>query len=451
MISPEKVDFSTISCTLRSHLNRADLHLAAALLAGLGTAQCVAHLEALDATDAAVAYRLLDKQTAVRVFQELDAAVQAELVRSLQSETVIDAFTQLGVAGRVALLDELPAIVATKLLAGLSKDERQSTGILLGYPEASVGRTMNPEFLATHPQLSVAQTIERISSQLERTEQPGLIMVIDNERRLLGALKLSKLLTEPAQRPVAELYRPSPSIQATDAEIKAARLATDQKLSLLPVLDQEGRMLGVVSLPAAIQILEDAEERRTARSAGAEPLYRPYLGTPLRQLVKARITWLLVLAIGATLTVKVLSSFEETLESMVVLSLFIPLIVGIGGNTGNQAATTVTRALAMGDVRGSDFWRVLLREVRIGAALGSCLGAAAWAITGIIFDPRIGLVIGISLLALCSIAAAIGGVMPIIGKFFKVDPAVFSNPFISTFVDAAGLIVYLSVAVLILG
>lgn len=451
MFSPEKVDFSTISRALRSHLNHAEFQLAAGLLGGLHIAQTIEHLEALDATEAALAYRLLDKQAAVLVFQELDAPVQADLVRALQSQTVIDAFAQLPAAGRVALLDELPAMVATKLLAGLPTATRQETGILLGYPESSAGRAMSPDFISTHPQLSVAETLERISARLGNCENAQHILVIDDERRLLGTIKLSELLTEPAGTTIGELCTQSPVVQACEPETSAARVVVDRKAGMLPVLDREDRLLGVLTLPMAIAILEDAEERRSAYGSGTDPLFRPYLGTPLRHLVKARVIWLLVLAIGATLTVKVLSSFEQTLESMVVLSLFIPLIVGIGGNTGNQAATTVTRALAMGDVRGSDFWRVLMREVRIGAVLGLCLGAIALVVAGSIFELRIGLVIGISLVALCSIAAAVGGVMPIIGKFFKVDPAVFSNPFISTFVDAAGLIVYLSVAVLILG
>lgn len=451
MISPEKVDFSTISRSLSSHLNHGEFQQAARLLGELHTAEAIEHLEALDATEAALAYRLLDKQAAVLLFKDLDAEVQAELIRALQSEAVVDAFSQLSAAQRAALLDELPAIVATKLLAGTSKAKRQDIGALLGYPEASAGRAMSPDFIATHPQLTVAESLARISKRFAHCKDAQHILVIDDERRLLGTITLSELLVEPGTMTVAELCTPGPSVQACEPEESAARLAVGRKATVLPVLDQEDRLLGVLTLPMALGILEDAEERRTAYDPGAEPLVRPYLGTPLRQLVKARIIWLLVLAIGATLTVKVLASFEQTLESMVVLSLFIPLIVGIGGNTGNQAATTVTRALAMGEVRGRDFWRVLMREVRIGAILGLGLGLVALFLAGLIFEPSIGLVIGTSLVALCSIAAAVGGVMPIIGKFFKVDPAVFSNPFISTFVDAAGLIVYLSVAVLILG
>jgi magnesium transporter len=161
--------------------------------------------------------------------------------------------------------------------------------------------------------------------------------------------------------------------------------------------------------------------------------------------------WLLVLAVGATLTVQVLSVFETTLAHMTALALFVPLLIGTGGNTGNQAATTVTRALALGDVRPRDVLRVLSREARTGAVLGLLLGALGFAITGAIYDLQVGLVIGLTLLAVCTLAATVGGIMPLVARTIRVDPAVFSNPFITTFVDAIGLVVYFLIARAVLG
>ena len=167
--------------------------------------------------------------------------------------------------------------------------------------------------------------------------------------------------------------------------------------------------------------------------------------------MRARVVWLLVLALGATLTVQVIGAFEATLEEQVVLSLFIPLLIGTGGNTGNQAATTITRALALGDVRPSDVFKVFAREVRVGAFLGLLLGALGFVIASMFFSVPIGLVIGLTLLGVCTMAASIGGLMPLLGKAVRADPAVFSNPFISTFVDATGLIIYFLIATSILG
>lgn len=184
----------------------------------------------------------------------------------------------------------------------------------------------------------------------------------------------------------------------------------------------------------------------TVCRCAAEPANRPYLATSVLSLVRSRIVWLFVLAIGATFTVQVLSTFEATLEQVTALALFVPLLIGTGGNTGNQAATTVTRALALGDVKPRDIGRVLARELGVGLMLGSLLGLAGGLLTGLIFEVRIGLVIGLTLIAVCSMAAAIGGIMPIIARALGVDPAVFSNPFITTFVDASGLVVYFLIA-----
>ena len=207
----------------------------------------------------------------------------------------------------------------------------------------------------------------------------------------------------------------------------------------------------MLTLDDAAQILEHEETEDTARQGGVEPLRRPYFATPVRSLVGSRVVWLLVLAIGATLTVQVMSTFEDTLEQVTVLALFVPLLIGTGGNAGNQAATTVTRALALGDVHPRDVMKVLLRELGVGVSLGALLGTLGAVITGLLFEPDVGIVIGLTLLAVCSMAATIGGVMPMIARVLKVDPAVFSNPFITTFVDATGLIVYFLIARVVLG
>jgi magnesium transporter len=200
-----------------------------------------------------------------------------------------------------------------------------------------------------------------------------------------------------------------------------------------------------------LAILEDADSEDQARIGGAEPLRRPYLTAPLLSLVRSRVVWLLVLAIGATLTVQVLEVFEGTLDEVVTLALFIPLVIGTGGNTGNQAATTVTRALALGDVGPGDLGKVFFREFRVGLTLGLALGALAFSVISLVYTTDIGLVVGLTFIALCTLAATIGGLMPLLAKALHADPAVFANPFISTFVDASGLLVYFFIAKAALG
>ena len=238
---------------------------------------------------------------------------------------------------------------------------------------------------------------------------------------------------------------------AHESAEEAARRCADRKRLALPIVDTEDRLVGLLTVDDALRILEEADSEDQARMGGSEPLRRPYLATPVYEIVASRVVWLLVLAVGATLTVRVLEGFEDTIASMVVLSVFVPLLIGTGGNTGNQAATTVTRAFALGDVRPRDVLKVVFREARVGAMLGVLLGSLGFAIAGFVYEWSIGAVIGLTLVSICTLAATVGGVMPLVGKKLGIDPAVFANPFITTLVDATGLIIYFLIAKSVLG
>jgi len=404
-----------------------------------------------DLTAVATAVGALTGPQAVAVLERLDATLQGDLVGALQDEDVAAVFEQLDPDDRVALLDELPATVATRLLHGLPQRERVLTAAVLGYPAESIGRRMSPEYVVTHPWVSVDQTLDRVRVRLGDAETVYTLPVTDEQRRLVGIVSLRDLLGADPAATIGTLMHEPHSAQATEEAEVAARRCADLKLLALPVVDAEDRLVGILTVDDALAVLEVEESEDQARIGGAEPLRRPYLSTPVRSIVRSRVVWLLVLAVGATLTVQVLGAFEATLDRMVVLSLFIPLLIGTGGNTGNQAATTVTRALALGDVRPRDLTKVLAREVRVGFLLGLLLGSVGFAAASLAFDVRIGGVIGLTLLAVCTMAASVGGVMPLVGRMIRVDPAVFSNPFITTFVDASGLVVYFLIARAVLG
>lgn len=421
------------------------------VLEPLNITETLEQLERLNTLERALAYRTLPKDRALAVFERLDAALQADLVTGLQDSELAEVFEEMSPDDRVALLDELPASLANRLIHGLSEKERILTSTVLGYPQRSVGRFMSPEFVITHPELTVNETFTRVKTQLDDAESIYTIPVTDTGRHLVGVVSLRDVLRAESDVLISEIMKSPLSVPATmDAE-EAARYCADAKVLVLPIVDAEDRLVGILTVDDALQILEDAESEDAARSGGTEPLRRPYLATPVGSIVRARVVWLLVLALGATLTVQVIGAFEATLEQQVVLSLFIPLLIGTGGNTGNQAATTITRALALGDVRPKDVFKVFAREIRVGALLGLLLGSLGFGIAAVFFTVPIGAVIGLTLLGVCTMAASIGGLMPLLGKAVKADPAVFSNPFISTFVDAAGLIIYFLIATSILG
>jgi len=389
---------------------------------------------------------MLPKDRAAEVFEELPPLLQKDLISALHNEEVAAAFDDLDPDDRVALLDEVPASVAARLMHGLSPAERELTADILGYPKGSIGRRMSPEVSGLDPRATAGQALAEVHRIVDSAETIYTLPVTDGQRVLLGVVSLRDLIKAPDGETVAAIMRPADYVRATDSAEDAARLCADAQHLALPVVDSETRLVGILTVDDALQILEEAETEDQARISGAETLRQPYLTTSVVTLVRSRVVWLLVLAIGAALTVRVLDAFESTLSEVVTLALFVPLLIGTGGNTGNQAATTVTRALALHDVAPRDIARVMAREFQVGLSLGLILGSVGYLLTSLIFDHAIGLVIGLTLLSVCTMAATVGGMMPLLAKAIRADPAVFSNPFITTFVDATGLLIYFLIA-----
>ena len=451
MASDEKFDLNELIYSIEQSLEAGNLNDLAKVVKKLKASQLVSVIERLNDTDRAIVFRVLPKSLALEVFESLATTLQSDLIEELSSEEVSAIFSKLDPDDRVGLLDELPASVAQLLLTGLSARERNLTGEVLGYPQGSIGRRMSPEYIAVKASDSVSQAITKVKGKLQNAETIYTLPVIDSSKQLIGVVSLRDLLKAPARTKVSKIMQEPHMVNAGDDEELAARTCSDLRVLALPVVDNEQRLVGILTVDDALLILEEEESEDAASAGGAEPLRRPYLSTQVFSIVRSRVIWLLVLAFGATFTVSVLGAFEAAIEQLVVLTLFIPLLIGLGGNTGNQAATTVTRALALQDVSARDIWSVLYRELRVGLLLGLLLGLIGFGLTTLIFGFNIGLVIGLTLFAICTVAATVGGVMPLVGLALRADPAVFSNPFITTFVDATGLIIYFLIAKAVLG
>ena len=413
--------------------------------------ELIAVVERQNAIRAALALRLLPRRKSIVVFDALDAKHQADIIDELGNADVYEFFDELDPEDRVALLDELPAEIADRLLRSLTQSKRDVTGVVLGYVKGSVGRRMSPEVPGIHPDMSVRDALFKLRETAHELETIYTVPITREDRRLVGVVSLREIFTADAALTMADImHDPIFARASADAE-ETARWFLPLDILALPIVDDSHRLVGLLTWDDATDIVEEEDSEDSARAGGTEALQQPYLSTPLLKLVRSRIVWLLVLAVSALLTVQVLDSFEGTLAKAVVLSLFIPLLTGTGGNTGNQAATTVTRALALGDVRTRDLVAVLWRELRVGMLLGAVLGLAGLGLATLVYGMSIGLVIGSTLFLICSISATVGGLMPIVAKTIGADPAVFSNPFISTFCDATGLIIYFLIAKTVLG
>ena len=310
---------------------------------------------------------------------------------------------------------------------------------------------MSPHYVAVHPDDTVRKALSRVREHAAEAETIYTVLVTGTGRKLEGVVSLRDLVIADDNALVGEVMSAATLVEASVDEEEAARLLLDRDYLLLPVVDSERRLVGILTFDDAVEIQKREEDEDAARAGGAEPLRRPYLSSGVLRIARSRILWLLILGVSALFTVQVLGIFEATLEQALVLSLFIPLLTGMGGNTGSQAASTLTRALAVGDVEPRDIARVMARELGVGFTLGLTMGIIGFLLAWGFFGIDIGLVIGLTIVAICTISATIGGAMPLIGKSVKVDPAVFSTPFITTLSDATGLVVYFSIAKLILG
>ncbi|WP_186626735.1 magnesium transporter [Rhodococcus sp. BP22] len=432
-------------------LRHKDLAGMSALVSGLSPSDATRILERADPAERAVLYRLLPKDLALDVFDRFDASVRGELFGGLRENDVITLFEELGPENRVELVDELPSNVARRLMQGLSAGERDLTAPMLGYAKGSTGRRMSPEYIRVHAATTAGEALAQVRETGSEAESVYLLPITDESRRLIGVATLADIATaDPADR-VQDLATAQPVVTADVPAEDAARMCLEYRSPAVVVVDSENRLIGILTIEQAARIIEEAEDEDAARAGGSEPLRRPYLGTPVMSIVRSRIVWLLVLALSAILTVQVLEVFEDALAAVVTLALFIPLLTGTGGNTGAQAATTVTRSLAVGDVRPRDIAAVLFREVRVGATMGGMLGLLGFTIAGLVYDWNLGFVIGSTLFAICTLAATVGGAMPLLAKKIGVDPAVFSTPFISTFCDSTGLVIYFLIAKSVLG
>lgn len=420
-------------------------------LINAGTLETAEALTRIDPEYRALAFRLIPKDRAMDVFEMLDTSYQQEILSTLRDRNVRDILEKMEPDDRARLLDEMPPVIAKQLLEGLSFRERRLTSILLGYPENSAGRIMSPEFVGLQKNMTVQDAITKVRKSGRGVEAIYSLPVIDEKEHLVGIIDLGDLVLADPGDLVGNLAEVTYSVKADQDQEVASRLLLETGLIALPVLDTEDRLVGVLTFDDAMEVLQESDTEDILRTGASEPLGAPYLSASLFRLTRTRGVWLLVLALAATLTVNVLNFFQTTLQSVILLSLFIPLLIGIGGNIGSQSATIIIRAMALGEIQFRDIYTVLLREIRVGLLLGFALGAIAFPIVGTFFGWDIAMVLSLSLLSIATLAAFAGSGLPMLAKRIGIDPAVVSAPIISTLVDASGLIIYFLIAKWILG
>ena len=413
-----------------------------------------------------IIFRVLPHHLAADVFEYIGIEEQHNLLRAMAHEQVAAILNEMAPDDRTALLEELPSDAARKLIRFLTPEERRVATSLLGYPEDSVGRLMTPDFIAVREDWTVQEVLDYIRAYGQDSETLNVIYVVDDRGKLIDDIRMREFLLKPLTSPVRELMQKTfLALNVTDSQRDALNIFRKYDRTVLPVIDSTGVLLGIVTVDDMLDVAEQEATEEFQKFGGMEALEEPYMRISLWRMVRKRAGWLIILFLGEMLTATAMATYQEELAKALVLALFLPLIVSSGGNSGSQASTLMIRAMALGEVTLRDWWRVMSREVQAGISLGLILGAigvvrvAAWAIIGEQYLhrqpygphwPLVALTVGIALVGVVLWGTLSGSMLPFLLRRIGADPATSSAPFVATLVDVTGLIIYFSIALVIM-
>jgi magnesium transporter len=416
--------------------------------------------EDLDVIDTRQVFMAIDRDRAFQTFENLEISNQKSLVDILPNRLLALILNDMSADNRTALLEELESEQLNKLLKLLTKKERTIALSLLGYPENSIGRLMTPEYMTVRQDWTVSYVLDYIRENGESSETLDIIYIVDEKGLLIDDIKIGEFLLAPLDKPVSELMDGKKvSLLVTDDEEVAINVFTEFNRVALPVIDAHGLLLGIVTIDDVLELAKKEDTEDIQKLGGVEAFDEPYMEMPVWKMIGKRAPWLVILFFGELLTASAMAFFEHEIARAVVLALFIPLIVSSGGNSGSQAATLIIRAMALGEVTIKDWYRILRREIVSGMFLGLMLGLlgfmriAMWSMFTNLYGDHwlsVAFTIGFSLTGVVLWGSLMGSMLPLLLKRLGADPATSSAPFIATLVDVTGLIIYFSLAAMIL-
>ena len=410
---------------------------------------------------AVVVFRLLKKAKAADVFAELPSGKGVELIELFTRQQLTDVMGNLEPDEQVALLEELPGHLTQMVMNTMRVDDQKQVKKLMGYPEESIGRLMTPRYVRVKSDWTVARSMEHIRKYANVAETLNVIYVVDDKERLIDDLRITQLIVAELDATIETLMDDSfNALLVFDDQEDAVKMFAKYDRVALPVIDTDGVLVGIVTVDDVIDVAEEETTEDMQKMAAMDALDDYYSQTSVGLMVKKRLGWLVVLFIGQILTALTMGQYEELLSQVVFLSFFVPLIISSGGNSGAQAATLVIRALATDDIKSDDWKMVFKREFISGLMLGGLIGLLGF-VTMIAWDLIEGspfgyamvmtaLVIGLSLLSIVLFGNFVGAMLPFILSRLGLDPAVSSAPFVATIVDVSGIIIYFSIAILLL-
>ncbi len=407
-----------------------------------------------------VVFRLLPKDVAAETFSYCERDTQQELLHDMAREEVGALLNDMSPDDRTQLFEDLPGNVVSELINSLNPEERSIALALLNWPEDSVGRLMTPDYVIIKKHWTVQQALDHIRNYGKHSETLNYLYVTEHGT-LIDDIHIREILLSQADVLISDIMDEKvESLLATDDQETAVKAFRRLDRFALPVVDIDKKLLGIITLDDVLDIAEEQATEEMQRFGAVEALDDPYIDVPIIELIRKRATWLVVLFLGGFLTATAMSAFEATIEGAVILALFLPLIISSGGNSGSQAATLIVRALALGEVSLSDWWRIMRREIGVGFVLGLLLGVLGFARIMIgetiqghynpLVTPVVAVVISISLIGIVMAGTIAGSMLPLLMKRLGFDPAASSAPFVATFSDVTGIVIYFTIATLLL-
>ncbi|MBD5552424.1 MAG: magnesium transporter [Lachnospiraceae bacterium] len=423
-------------------------------VAELNDADIAAAMEEMEEKDLLKMFRILPKSMAADVFSYLEVESQQFIITSLSEKDAADIIDNLMSDDAADLLEEMPANIIKKLLAQASPDTRRDINHLLRYPEDSAGSMMTVEYMDFKEDYTVADAIAKIRKTGMDSETINICYVLDKKRTLVGTVALRYLLISEPEAIIGEMMNENViSLHTLMDQEEVARQFKKYDFTAMPVVDNENRMVGIITVDDVVDIIEEETTEDIEKMAAIVPSDKPYMKTSVIETWKKRMPWLLLLMISATFTGRIITSFEGALSAYVVLTAYIPMLMDTGGNAGGQASVTVIRSISLNDIEFADLPKVIWKELRVALLCGITLAAANFC--KLLWFDRVSVMVAavVCLTLLVTLVAAkfIGCVLPMLAKKIGFDPAVMASPFITTIVDAVSLLTYFQIATALLG
>jgi len=407
-----------------------------------------------------IIFRLLSTELAADTFEHLDFDVQDQLLKAMGKGEVTAILNEMSPDDRTALLEELPSSAAKQLIHLLDAEERKTALTLLGYPENSVGRLMTPDYIAVKPEWTIEESLKYIRENGRDSETLNVVYVLDEKGKLVDDIKIREfILASPEKKVIDLMDEIFVALNVNDDQEKSVDLFKKYDRVALPVIDNSGNLIGIVTVDDVLDVAEEEATEDIHKIAGVAALEEPFHTISILSMVRKRAIWLTILFVAQILTAVAMGFFENEISRAVVLSIFIPLVISSGGNSGSQAATLVIRAMAVGEINLSDWWLIMRREILSGLLLGGILGVIGFLQVAILANLfhiissywfLIGITVLISLVGIVLWGTISGSMLPFILKKLGADPATSSAPLIATLCDVTGLVIYFTVAILVL-